>query len=256
MPHVAPQSESENSGCRSIKRNRFYSYTKITYIVPSWLRSVMSETTVVKKCVLALVAQGSEEMELVITVDVLRRCNIDVTVALVLDEMEGASEQGLVVQCSRHVNVRADTTLQAYLQQNTLTNDMLPDALILPGGLEGSKIMSKVAAVGSLLRCYENSEKIVSAICAAPTVFISHGNLFAGRRLTCYPALKQLLIKEGYDWQEPHQSHYGRVIVDGNLITSMGPATTFDFALTIAAVLTSLQEAEKVAINMLYKWPY
>uniref|UniRef100_A0A2M3ZJ26 Putative transcriptional regulator dj-1 n=1 Tax=Anopheles braziliensis TaxID=58242 RepID=A0A2M3ZJ26_9DIPT len=212
-----------------------------------------------KKRALALLATGSEEMELVVAVDVLRRCDIDVTVALVQDG-DGANEHtsnaDLVARCSRNVGVQADVTLAKYLADHISDEASLPDAIILPGGLEGSRAMSKAPAVGELLRHYQNSAKIVAAICAAPTVFAAQGNLFAGRRLTSYPAFKDTLNGAGYAWQEPEQSANGRVVRDGNLITSMGPATSFDFALTVGAALTGQETAEKVASAMLYKWPH
>ncbi|ETN61030.1 dj-1 protein (park7) [Anopheles darlingi] len=216
----------------------------------------MSVANNLKKRALALLAAGSEEMELVVAVDVLRRCDIDVTVALVQDEAVSTSNEELVARCSRNVNIQADVTLAKYLQENISDEASLPDAIILPGGLEGSRLMSKAAAVGELLRHYQSSAKIVAAICAAPTVFAAHGNLFAGRRLTSYPAFKDSLNGAGYAWQEPEQSPNGRVVRDGNLITSMGPATSFDFALTVGAALTNQETAEKVASAMLYKWPH
>ncbi|XP_035786672.1 protein dj-1beta-like [Anopheles albimanus] len=218
----------------------------------------MSVANNLKKRALALIAAGSEEMELVVAVDVLRRCDIDVTVALVQDgnAATSASNEDLVARCSRNVNVQADVTLTKYLQEHISDEASLPDAIILPGGLEGSRLMSKAPAVGELLRHYQSSAKIVAAICAAPTVFAAQGNLFAGRRLTSYPAFKDTLNGAGYAWQEPEQSANGRVVRDGNLITSMGPATSFDFALTVGAALTSQEAAEKVASAMLYKWPH
>ncbi|XP_050087160.1 protein dj-1beta isoform X1 [Anopheles aquasalis] len=212
-----------------------------------------------KKRALALLAAGSEEMELVVAVDVLRRCDIDVTVALVQggDGATDPSNADLVARCSRNVNVQADVTLAKYVREQIRDEATLPDAIILPGGLEGSRLMAQAPAVGELLRHYEKSEtKIVAAICAAPTVFAAHGSLFGGRRLTSYPAFKDTLTGAGYAWQEPDQSPNGRVVRDGNLITSMGPATSFDFALTVGAALVSQEVAEKVASAMLYQWPH
>lgn len=70
------------------------------------------------KTAVVLVAEGSEEMEAVITIDILRRAGIDVTVASVGDQK--------VVKCSRGVNIVSDTQL------SSLSGDF--DAVILPGG--------------------------------------------------------------------------------------------------------------------------
>uniref|UniRef100_A0A182MZQ4 DJ-1_PfpI domain-containing protein n=1 Tax=Anopheles dirus TaxID=7168 RepID=A0A182MZQ4_9DIPT len=200
-----------------------------------------------KKRALALIAPGTEEMELVITVDVLRRCEVDVTVALVQEGETGGDD--LVARCSRAVNVKADTTLAAYVQQS----GDLPDVVILPGGLEGARLMGRAAPVGELLRRQDQAGKLVAAICAAPTVLAAHGLLFAGRRLTSYPTFREQLTEAGYVWEDPAAgAPNGRVVRDGNLITSLGPATSFDFGLTIGAALVGQEVADKVAKGMLY----
>ncbi|XP_053678789.1 protein dj-1beta-like [Anopheles nili] len=206
-----------------------------------------------KKHVLVLIAPGTEEMELVITVDVLRRCEINVTVALVLEENNAIGAQDSIARCSRGVNIKADTTLQDFLAKNVDAD--LPDVVILPGGLEGSRLMARAAIVGTLLQRYHEAGKIVAAICAAPTVLAAHGKLFAGYRLTSYPSFKDQMNNDGYVWEDPTESPNGRVVQDKNLITSLGPATSFDFALTIGATLAGQEVAEKVANGMLYKWP-
>uniref|UniRef100_A0A182PE94 DJ-1/PfpI domain-containing protein n=1 Tax=Anopheles epiroticus TaxID=199890 RepID=A0A182PE94_9DIPT len=202
------------------------------------------------KRALVLMARGTEEMELVITVDVLRRCNVDVTVALV---QEGDKSGDLVACCSRGVNVKADTTLQAYVEATTVQG--LPDVVILPGGLEGAKAMAQASCVGTLLQSMAKTGKLVGAICAAPTVLAAHGKLFAGRRLTSYPSFREILQAEGYAWEDPTAAGgpLGRVVRDENLITSLGPATTFDFALAIGEALVGQEVAEKVAAGLLYK---
>lgn len=77
-----------------------------------WANKMTTKTAVV------LVAEGSEEMEAVITIDILRRAGIDVTVASVADQN--------VVKCSRGVNIVSDSKL------SSLSGDF--DAVILPGG--------------------------------------------------------------------------------------------------------------------------
>lgn len=79
---------------------------------------LLSTTMAASKRAVVLVADGSEEMEAVITIDVLRRSGIDVVVASV-----GNTD---VVNCSRGVKIVADTTLAS------LTGDF--DVVVLPGG--------------------------------------------------------------------------------------------------------------------------
>uniref|UniRef100_A0AAG5DW39 DJ-1/PfpI domain-containing protein n=1 Tax=Anopheles atroparvus TaxID=41427 RepID=A0AAG5DW39_ANOAO len=216
----------------------------------------MSGARASEKRALALVAAGTEEMELVITVDVLRRCGIEVTVALVSETKVGQTEADLMAQCSRGVNLKADTTLHTFLTEKAATDIGLPDVVILPGGLEGSRLMAKASITKELLQRCDAAGKLIAAICAAPTVLVAHGKMFVGRRVTSYPAFKDQLKDAGYVWEEPTaNSPAGRVVRDGNLLTSMGPATSFDFALNIGSILVGAEKAESVASGMLYKWP-
>jgi putative intracellular protease/amidase len=84
------------------------------------------------KRALVFLAKGAEEMETVITVDVLRRAGILVTLAGV----EGAD----AVLCSRDVRVVPDVAL------SSVENDNF-DAVIVPGGLKGAETCASVRDV-------------------------------------------------------------------------------------------------------------
>lgn len=75
-----------------------------------------------------------------------------------------------------------DTSLEM-----TLANKY--DIVILPGGLGGSKAMAESALVGELLKQQQNEDRIVAAICAAPTALAAH-KIYTGKSLTSYPSVK------------------------------------------------------------------
>ena len=75
------------------------------------------------KRALVILSPGAEEMETVISVDVLRRAKIDVTVA--------GLESGDPVECSRGVKIVPDCSLS-----DVTGNDSF-DVVVLPGGLGG-----------------------------------------------------------------------------------------------------------------------
>jgi protein DJ-1 len=177
---------------------------------------------------LVLLAQGSEEMEAVISIDVMRRGGIDVTVAGV----DGAG----AVRCSRGVVITPDVALEAVDQE--------PDILVLPGGAEGAKRLAQSERVGSLLRAQEQSGRWVAAICAAPIALKAHG-VFRNRQLTSHPSVKPML--EGWG----QYSEYS-VVADGNLITSRGPGTAFPFALRIVGALTDAERMLEVRAPMMF----
>ncbi|PBC28746.1 hypothetical protein APICC_00400 [Apis cerana cerana] len=182
-----------------------------------------------KKTAILLIADGSEEMEAVITTDILRRAGVDVTIA-------GLTENPYV-KCSRNVKIHVDTKLQDVINQKY-------DIVILPGGLDGSKAFASSAEVGKLLQQQQEENRFIAAICAAPTALKAHG-IAKGKQITSYPAMKDQLV-DYYKYLE------NTVVIDDNLITSRGPATAFAFGLAIAEKLIDKQTADNVAQAMLY----
>lgn len=171
---------------------------------------------------LVLLADGAEEMEVVITADVLRRAGVEV----VLAGVDGAGP----VTCSRKVRLLPDVALR----EATGTFDVV----VLPGGAEGAKRLGAHAAVGALLREREREGRLVAAICAAPRALQDHG-VFGGRRMTCHPSVRAVVSAHGTVTDAP-------VVEDGPLVTSRGPGTAFTFALTLVARLAGVEKAAEV----------
>nr|CAD7429625.1 unnamed protein product [Timema monikensis] len=191
----------------------------------SYFSNNMSKTAIV------LLAEGAEEMELVISVDVLRRAGVGVTIA-------GLSGKD-PVKCSRDVIIVPDASLEDAVKKGPY------DVVVLPGGLGGAKALAASAEVGCLLQQQEKAGRIVAAICAAPTALKSHG-IGPGKLLTSYPSLKkQMLENNVYKYSEEE------VVVDGQLITSRGPGTAFKFGLAIVEKLLGKEAADPVAKGML-----
>ena len=175
------------------------------------------------KKALILLAEGVEEMEAVIAIDVLRRAGIEVTSA-----STGPARE---VTASRGVRLIADTML----------NDARPadfSALLIPGGAGGSRRLAGDTRVLELVRSFVQARKLVAAVCAGPLALLAAGVL-TGVRITCHPAVR--------DQFPGVQVCNDRVVVDGNFITSQGPGTSMEFALAIAKRLVGEEVAAKVA---------
>ena len=177
---------------------------------------------------LVLLAEGAEEMETVISIDVLRRGRIDVTVA----GIDGPDP----VRCSRGVVITPDVALAE-------VNGAF-DVIVLPGGAEGAKRLAQSAKVGELLREQEQSGRWAAAICAAAIALPAHG-VFRDRKLTSHPSVKSMVET----WGE-YSEH--SVVADRNLITSRGPGTAFAFALRIVGTLTDAQRMVQVRAPMMF----
>lgn len=171
---------------------------------------------------LVVLAEGAEEAEAVIIIDVLRRAGIEVVIAALGNET--------VVQCSRKVRIAADLSLSA------VTGNF--DALVLPGGAEGARRLAASELVGERLRTHSKDGRIVAAICAAPLAFQAH-QVFAGRSMTCSPTVASRIAMYG-------KLERATVVEDGNLITSQGPGTSFLFALAIVRRVVGEPRAAEV----------
>ncbi|MBR4188930.1 MAG: DJ-1/PfpI family protein [Kiritimatiellae bacterium] len=183
-----------------------------------------------KVCV--LVAPGSEELETVAVVDVLRRAGADVFLA-------GVAGPG-AVRASRGVGLVPDGAWDAAAADGF-------DALVVPGGMGGVEAIGSERSVLDALRRSAAAGKWIAAICAGPRVLDKAG-LLEGKRFTCYPGVEKGLAAGGKWLDDP-------VVVDGRLVTSQGPGTAVAFALALAECLEGLDAAQRTAAGMLLAWP-
>ena len=170
------------------------------------------------KKVLVPLAEGFEEVEAVTIIDVLRRANIEVISASLSSNLE--------VKGSHNIILKADTTL------DKIINDDF-DAIALPGGMGGmNNLKNDKRVISKLQKMYEN-KKLVSAICASPIV-LGEASVIKGK-YTCYPSCESMV--KGGEYVEKDL-----VVVNDNVITSKGPATTIFFALEIVKYLLGSNE--------------
>ena len=185
------------------------------------------------KKALVLLSEGAEEMETVITVDVLRRGKIDTVLASV------AEDNSMLIRCSRDVKIEADEILKEALSKGPY------DVIVLPGGLKGAQNLASSNAVKEILSEQNARGGMIAAVCAAPTALKAH-EIGKGKEITSYPAFKNEL-ESYYSYSDK------RVVVDGNLVTSQGPGTCFDFALKIVELLSDKNTADKIQEGLLHK---
>lgn len=179
--------------------------------------------------ILVPIADGVEEMEAVIIIDILRRAKADVVVASIEDKLE--------ILASRKVKLVADLLLDEAISRAY-------DLIILPGGLGGAQAFANSKKLVNLLKKQKESNKLYGAICASPAlVFEPHG-LLKGKKATAYPAMCSKL-------SDPSEAE-NRVVVDGNLATSRGPGTSMEFSLVIVEKLFGREKALELAKTMLF----
>ncbi len=178
------------------------------------------------KTVLIPIADGSEEIEAVSIIDVLRRAGATVTVA---------SVNNLQVTASRGVNLVADKLISDCLGTTY-------DLIALPGGIPGAEHLRDSKELTELLQKQQKQGRLYAAICASPAVVLQHHGLLGSRRATCHPFFIEQIKK--------NESIESRVVVDGTCITSQGPGTAIEFALKLVEALYGKEKADEVALPM------
>jgi protein deglycase len=181
------------------------------------------------KKVLVPIADGSEEIESVAIIDVLRRAGADVTVASVND---------LQVTCSRGVRITADVLIADCVEKNY-------DLIALPGGIPGAENLRDSSVLTEILTKQARDGRYYAALCAAPQVVLAHHGLIGNKKVTGHPLfVDHIMNKSDVD---------SRVVVDDNLITSRGPGTAIEFALKLVELLYGEEKARETAAPMLAK---
>lgn len=182
--------------------------------------------------VLVPIADDSEEIETACITDTLVRAGATVTVASVMPYGR------LECKMSRGLKVVADCAIDDIAGRQF-------DAIALPGGMPGAEHLRDSATLTKMLKAQAASgDKLLAAVCASPAVvFGTHGLLPSGGAATCYPAPQ---FKEAVPgWLE------AQAVVDGQVVTSMGPGTSLAFALKLVELLFDRDKAEEIAAQML-----
>lgn len=173
-------------------------------------------------------ANGTEEIEALTVIDVLRRGGIEtVTVSITGSEYIEAAH-GVIIKC--------DTTIE-----ETDLSDA--DFLLLPGGLPGATNLLEHEGVREALLKQAADGKRIGAICAAPMILGDLG-LLKGKKATCYPGFEKYM-----DGAEYTADLY---TIDGKVITGCGPAATLPYSYAILEILTDKDTVEGLKEGMMY----
>ncbi len=171
-------------------------------------------------------ANGFEEIEGLAVVDVLRRAELDVvTVGVGGDAVIG----------SHQIAVAAD------INEKSIVLDDSVEAIVLPGGMPGTLNLERSANVQKAIDWAVENNKLVCAICAAPSI-LGHKNLLKGKKATCFPGFEEELL--GAEVVKEY------VVKDGNIITAKGMGSAIEFGLQIAEILSNPLEAKKIRASL------
>ena len=191
-------------------------------------RPLQKEKTMKK--VYVFLADGFEDVEALIPIDVLRRGGLDVTTVSVMGDY--------MVESAHGVRMMADI-----LVEDADVSDA--DLLFLPGGMPGASNLFAHKGVCKAVVDQFAAGKKVAAICASPAVVLAPLGILDGKRATCYPGFEQALAEATYTGD--------LFTVDGNVTTGEGPAAAFPFAYELLAQLKDKNTADQIAEGMRFK---
>lgn len=173
-------------------------------------------------------ADGFEEIEALTVVDLLRRAGIEITTVSISDSKKVTGSHKIAVEADA---LLADTDLDSL------------DMLILPGGMPGTSNLAACKPLTDKILEFDKKDKMLCAICAAPTVYGKLG-ILEGKKACCFPGLEDGLL--GADVQTT------TVTKDGHFITSRGMGTAMDFGLAIIEHFQGVDAAKEMAHKIVY----
>lgn len=171
-------------------------------------------------------AEGFEEVEALTPADYLRRVGARVSL-LSLDPGP--------VSGARGIRVLSDGLLAEALGPKA----KLPDCIVVPGGMPGSRNLASSPLVARALSAVEASGGFVAGLCAAPALVLAPLGLLDTLRWTCYPGMEEGIAAG--QWQAD------RVVVDGKLVTGRGAGCAEEFSLVLVGLLFGGDAREKLA---------
>ncbi len=172
-------------------------------------------------------ADGFEETEALVTLDMLRRAQIDVkTVGVDSEIIVGAHGMRIGVDI---ISSQFDL------------NDC--EGIVLPGGMPGTENLYSSSVVKTAVDYCNKNKLLIAAICAAP-VILGRRNLLVGKNAVCFPGFEDELIGAFIN--------DSACCVDSNFITAKGAGCVFQFSHSIIEYITDKSIADKIIEQIQY----
>ncbi len=176
--------------------------------------------------ILCLLTDGFEELEAIGTIALLRRAGIQVDI-YALEHSQATGRFDITITTLHNSD---ELHLQDY------------DALFLPGGPHYQKLSQSNLVIEAIDYFYTN-QKIIAAICAAPTILGKLGYL-KNKHYTCFCSMNE-------DFQGIY--HNTHVMIDHNIITGRSAASTIHFAFALIEAIGGKELAQTVKDAIYYE---
>ena len=168
------------------------------------------------KKVLVFLADGFEDIEAFTVVDLLRRAKIEIDLVSIKD---------ITVKSGSGINILLNKLIEEVNVEDY-------DLVFLPGG-GGVKALDESVLLKIIVVEFNNQDKYIAAICAAPLILGKLG-LLDNIEFTCFPSFEQFAPK-------------GKYKKSRNIITGRGIGYVNDFALHLIKILKSKEVRDNIA---------
>lgn len=174
-------------------------------------------------------AEGFEEIEALTVVDLCRRAEIETDMVSVGKEREVTGAHGICIQTDKMLSEVSFDTLEM---------------IVLPGGGLGTRNLESNTELMEQVESFVRQDKMVCAICAAPSI-LGHKGFLQDKKACAYPSFEEHLLGAKVSRQSVER--------DGNLITSRGMGTAFDFGLAIVEYFCGKEKRDELARTTIYE---
>ena len=176
--------------------------------------------------VIVFLADGFEECEGLLVVDLLRRASLKVITASIMGRRD--------VKSSREILIQTDCLAENVDFENA-------KMIVLPGGRLGTENLAKSDIVKEQCKRFAK-DRYVAAVCAAPSIL-------AGLELMHQATVHSDFKEQMCDVEVLDES----TVVDGNIITGQGLGATIPFALKLVEIMVGKEKADQIAKDICYK---
>lgn len=162
--------------------------------------------------VTVFIADGTEEVECLTIVDLLRRAGIDVRLVSIMESQ--------TIVSSHKVTIIADGKFDTEDYSDS-------DMLFIPGGMPGVTNMLAHEGLKDLIKRFNAEGKRLGAVCAGPSV-LGQAGVLEGKKATCFPGWEDKLNCGEYTG--------ALVQTDGLIITGRGLGACIEEGLEIIRI--------------------
>lgn len=182
--------------------------------------------------VAAFFADGGEECEALVVLDILHRAGISYSRISITPSLDVVSAHNLQIHCDTSI-YDPDFSFDEY------------DVLFLPGGIPGTPNLRASEKLCDALLAHHSAHKTIAAICAAPSILAELG-ILKGKKATSNPGFQHVLAENGAQLTQDY------VAQDDNIFTSQGLGTAMDLGLALVEAIKGTDACEAAKKSIVY----